>query len=53
VTDEKVLFMEGFSPEEEKKIMRRVDWRILPIIGLMSLIKAVFQMNAMLYIPWF
>jgi hypothetical protein len=41
VSDEKVAFLDTFSPEEEKRIMRKVDWRILPIIGLMMLVKQV------------
>lgn len=41
VTDEKVAFLDTFSPEEEKSIMRKVDWRILPLIGLMQFVKSV------------
>lgn len=41
VTDEKVAFLDTFSPEEEKSIMRKVDWRILPLIGLMQFVKQV------------
>lgn len=24
----------GYSPEEEKKLVRKIDWRIIPILGL-------------------
>lgn len=41
VSDEKVAFLDTFSPEEEKRIMRKVDFRILPLIGLMMLVKQV------------
>lgn len=41
VSDEKVAFLDTFTPEEEKRIMRKVDWKILPLIGLMMLVKSV------------
>jgi len=25
----------GYSPEEEKKLVRKIDWRIIPILGLL------------------
>lgn len=24
----------GYSPEEEKRVVRRIDWRIIPILGM-------------------
>ncbi|KAE8441803.1 hypothetical protein EG329_004316 [Mollisiaceae sp. DMI_Dod_QoI] len=46
VTDEKVAFLDTFSPEEEKRIMRKVDWKILPLIGLMQFVKQIDVANA-------
>lgn len=34
-------FLATFTPEEEKRIMRKVDLRIIAIIGFMSMIRAV------------
>jgi hypothetical protein len=34
-------FLASFSPEEDKKIRRKVDWRFLWLIGMMYIIKNV------------
>jgi len=41
VTDHKVAFLATFSPEEQKKIMKKVDNRLLYVIALLSLLKNV------------
>jgi hypothetical protein len=38
---ERVAFLSSFSPEEDKAIRRKVDWRFLWLIGLMYIIKNV------------
>ena len=37
----KAEFLSTFTAEEEKSIIRKVDWRIVSIIGLMSMIRQV------------
>ncbi|EXJ77436.1 hypothetical protein A1O3_09662 [Capronia epimyces CBS 606.96] len=39
-------FLATFTPEEEKKIMRKVDMRIVTIIGFMSMVRAIDANNA-------
>lgn len=39
VAAERIAFLSSFSPEEDKAIRRKVDWRILWLIGLMYIIK--------------
>lgn len=36
---EKAAFLASFSLEEEKKILRKIDYRFLLLIGLMYMIK--------------
>lgn len=38
---ERVAFLSSFSPEEDKAIRRKVDWRFLWLIGCMYIIKNV------------
>jgi hypothetical protein len=38
-------FLSSFSPEEDKAIRRKVDWRFLWLIGLMYIIKTVCTCN--------
>ena len=39
--DARASFLSTFSAEEERAIIRKVDWHILPLAGLMFLIKQV------------
>jgi len=45
-TAERVAFLSSFSPEEDKAIRRKVDWRFLWLIGLMYIIKNIDYTNA-------
>lgn len=38
---DRISFLSSFSPEEDKAITRKVDWRFLWLIGLMYIIKNV------------
>ncbi len=38
---ERIAFLSSFSPEEDKAIRRKVDWRFLWLIGMMYIIKNV------------
>jgi hypothetical protein len=38
---EKAAFLASFTLEEEKKILRKIDYRFLVLIGLMYMIKQV------------
>lgn len=38
---DRIAFLSSFSPEEDKAIMRKVDFRFLWLIGLMYIIKNV------------
>jgi hypothetical protein len=38
---DRIAFLASFSPEEDKAIRRKVDWRFLWLIGLMYIIKNV------------
>lgn len=40
----RISFLSSFSPEEDKAIRRKVDWRFLWLIGLMYIIKNVSSM---------
>ncbi|KAI9829510.1 MAG: hypothetical protein M1819_006330 [Sarea resinae] len=44
--EDRAAFLSSFSPEEEKHIMRKVDYRFLVLIGLMYLIKTIDYTNA-------
>lgn len=35
----------ALSGEEEKKLLRRLDWRILPLMALMYVVKNIDQSN--------
>ncbi|EXJ68736.1 uncharacterized protein A1O5_08530 [Cladophialophora psammophila CBS 110553] len=37
--------IQRFSPEEQKKILRRIDWRILPIVGAVYFISIMDRNN--------
>ncbi|KAG0219252.1 hypothetical protein BGX31_011359 [Mortierella sp. GBA43] len=42
----------GYTPEEEKRLVRKIDWRIIPILGMfyaLSTINRVNMLNARLY----
>ncbi|KAG0321589.1 hypothetical protein BGZ99_003804 [Dissophora globulifera] len=42
----------GYSPEEEKRLVRKIDWRIIPILGLfygVSTLNRVNLLNARLF----
>lgn len=38
---DRIAFLSSFSPEEDKRIRRKVDWRFLWLIGMMYIIKNV------------
>lgn len=38
---DRIAFLSSFSPEEDKAIRRKVDWRFLWLIGMMYIIKNV------------
>jgi hypothetical protein len=38
-------FLSSFSPEEDKAIRRKVDWKFLWLIGLMYIIKNVRELE--------
>jgi len=40
---DRIAFLSSFSPEEDKAIRRKVDWRFLWLIGMMYIIKNVRQ----------
>jgi hypothetical protein len=40
---QRIAFLSSFSPEEDKAIRRKVDWRFLWLIGLMYIIKNVCE----------
>lgn len=40
---ERVAFLSSFTPEEDRAIRRKVDWRFLWLIGCMYIIKNVSQ----------
>lgn len=46
--DQRKAFLSSFSPEEDKAIRRKVDWRFLWLIGCMYIIKNV-SLNFFLY----
>jgi len=39
VDDHRVAFLDTFTPEEQKKIMRKIDYRILVTVGVIYLVK--------------
>ena len=41
VDDHRVTFLDTFTPDEQKKIIRNVDYRTLIIIGVIYLVKQV------------
>jgi hypothetical protein len=41
-TLDRAAFLDTFTPEEQKKIIRKVDYRILLIVGLIYLVKQVY-----------
>lgn len=43
---DRAAFLAQFSFAEEKSIIRKVDWRIVSIIGLMSMIRQIDYNNA-------
>ena len=45
VLSDRAAFLSSFSPEEDKAIRRKVDWRFLWLIGLMYIIKNVGSCN--------
>lgn len=46
VNDERVAFLDSFTPEEQKRIIRKVDHRLLITIGVIYLIKQIDVNNA-------
>ena len=43
IAADRIAFLSSFSPEEDKAIRRKVDWRFLWLIGMMYIIKNVSQ----------
>ena len=41
---ERIAFLSSFSPEEDKSIRRKVDWKFLWLIGMMYIIKNVSRL---------
>ncbi|KAK3817639.1 MAG: major facilitator superfamily domain-containing protein [Benniella sp.] len=42
----------GYTPEEEKRLVRKIDWRIIPVLGMfyaLSTINRVNMLNARIY----
>ena len=39
--------LQEFSKEDEKKILRRIDWRLLPITGAIYCVSLVDRSNCM------
>ena len=33
--------LQSFTPEEDRIVRRKIDWRFLPLIGMMYLVKTV------------
>ncbi len=48
---ERIAFLSSFSPEEDKAIRRKVDWRFLWLIGMMYIIKNVSRSPLNLEFP--
>ncbi|TVY15200.1 MFS transporter prlL [Lachnellula arida] len=46
VAVDRIAFLSSFSPEEDKAIRRKVDWRFLWLIGMMYIIKNIDYTNA-------
>ncbi|PLN83706.1 MFS general substrate transporter [Aspergillus taichungensis] len=38
--------LQSFTPEEDRKVRRKIDWRFLPLIGMMYLVKTIDYTNA-------
>jgi hypothetical protein len=45
VDDDRVAFLDTFTPQEEKRIMRKIDYRILVTIGVIYLVKQVCRIR--------
>lgn len=45
VGDERVKFLDTFTPEEERRIIRKVDYRLLVTIGVIYLVKQVYNID--------
>lgn len=45
LTPDDVDIDEGFDPEFVKRTMRKVDWRLIPILSLMYLVSAIDRAN--------
>lgn len=41
------------SSEEEKKVLRRIDWRLLPLLALIYMIKTIDAANVCLFLSFF
>jgi len=41
IAAQRITFLSSFSPEEDKAIRRKVDWRFLWLIGVMYITKNV------------
>ncbi|KAG9788874.1 hypothetical protein KCU88_g1633, partial [Aureobasidium melanogenum] len=46
VDDERVRFLDTFTPQEQKEIIRKVDYRLLVTIGVIYLVKQIDVNNA-------
>lgn len=42
---ERPAILDEFSKDEEKRILRRIDWRILPILGAIYCISLIDRTN--------
>jgi hypothetical protein len=36
----------GFTPEEQKRIMRKVDWRVVPLLTFLYLVSFIDRSNS-------
>lgn len=42
----------SLSAEEEKKLLRRVDWRIVPLCAVMYAVKSIDASNVSIVVSW-
>lgn len=40
------------SNEEEKKLLRRIDWRLIPLLAVMYMVKTIDAANVCLFCVW-
>jgi hypothetical protein len=38
----------GYAPEEEKRIVRKIDWRLIPILGMFYAVSTLSKLLSLL-----